>query len=139
MNMDPEFWWFTPMGHVQTTVSRAPGRASVFGTGQTIRGKKRHVLLTYSTLRRLRNIAEACPGEPTNNRAELFAIIRALEETSQNSVEEIIIKTDSKYCIGCFSKWYKTWERNGWKNSKGEPVVNQVGGAFLRVSRSGHS
>jgi len=72
-----------------------------------------------------RNIAEACPGEPTNNRAELFAIIRALEETSQNSVEEIIIKTDSKYCIGCFSKWYKTWERNGWKNSKGEPVVNQ--------------
>jgi len=71
-----------------------------------------------------RNISEVCPGESTNNRAELFAIIRALQEVPRNSVEELIIKTDSKYCIGCFGQWHKTWERNGWKTSKGEPVGN---------------
>lgn len=90
-----------------------------------------HHASTIQSLRRDRNIAEACPGRPTNNRAELYAIIRALEEAPRNDVETLIIKTDSKYCIGCFSSWHKGWEQHGWKNSKGEPVGNQVGGVLL--------
>ena len=88
----------------------------------------RHPVITQS-LRRIRNITEVCPGKPTNNRAEIFAILRALENAPRN-IETLIIKTDSKYCIGCFSSWHREWERHGWKTAKGEPVGNQVGGAF---------
>ncbi|EIM91578.1 ribonuclease H-like protein [Stereum hirsutum FP-91666 SS1] len=49
-----------------------------------------------------RNVCERCPGEQTNNRAELIAIIRVLEMTPQ-SQKRIRIKTDSKYCINCAS------------------------------------
>ncbi len=90
----------------------------------------RHAIITQS-LRCTRNISEACPGKPTNNRAEIYAILRALEKTPWNDIETLIIKTDSKYCIGCFSSWHKEWERHGWKTARGETVGNQVGGAFF--------
>jgi len=57
---------------------------------------------------------------PTNNQAELYAIAVALENCSGN----LLIRTDSEYSIHCLTKWYKTWKRNGWKNSKGEKVAN---------------
>ena len=82
-----------------------------------------------SSLRSGRNIAEVCPGELTNNRAELFAIIRTLEDAPWNDVEE-------QYCIGCFSKWHKTWERNVWSTTMSAPVGNQAGGAGV-IDRSG--
>ncbi|KAG1886047.1 ribonuclease H-like domain-containing protein [Suillus subluteus] len=47
-----------------------------------------------------RNIAERCPGDQTNNRAELIAIVRALE-TAPFSQRPLMIKTDSKYSIQC--------------------------------------
>ena len=40
--------------------------------------------------------------------------------------DPISVHTDSSYLKNCFTKgWYKTWERNGWRNSKGEPVANR--------------
>jgi ribonuclease HI len=64
-----------------------------------------------------RNIAERCPGEQTNNRAELIvsqhlhinivnvinvmqAILRVLE-TTPFSKKPLLIKTDSQYSINC--------------------------------------
>lgn len=65
-----------------------------------------------------RNIAERCPGDQTNNRAELIvskpilqrtymgahniyqAIARVLEELPA-SITKLVIKTDSNYSIGC--------------------------------------
>ncbi|KAF7337567.1 Ribonuclease H [Mycena sanguinolenta] len=51
-----------------------------------------------------RNIAERCPGDQTNNRAELIAILRVLETTPQ-SKKPLLIKSDSTYSIKCFSEW----------------------------------
>ncbi|KAI2625458.1 ribonuclease H-like domain-containing protein [Xylaria nigripes] len=61
--------------------------------------------------------------EQTNQRAELTAIIRALELTK--SVKSIRIITDSKYSIDCSTNWYKAWERNDWKKANGDTVMNQ--------------
>jgi len=34
--------------------------------------------------------------------------------------------SDSSYLMNCFrEKWYVSWRRNGWKNSKKEPVENR--------------
>lgn len=70
-----------------------------------------------------RNIAERCPGDQTNNRAELIAIARVLESTPR-SKKPLLIKTDSQYSINCFQNWISNWSRNGWVNSSKEPVKN---------------
>lgn len=71
-----------------------------------------------------RNVSERLPGEiQTNQRAELTAVIRALELSKNNA--KIRIFTDSKYTIDCSINWYKSWEKNEWKKSNGDPVLNQ--------------
>lgn len=64
----------------------------------------------------------------TNNRMELSAIISAFKHfyfysTSPCPVE---LYTDSAYFHNCYTqKWWKNWVKNGWKNSKKEPVKNK--------------
>jgi ribonuclease HI len=65
---------------------------------------------------------------PTNQKAELTAILQAVRMVRQNanSIKEksIVVCSDSMYSINCCSKWYKSWEKNNWKNSKKEDVKN---------------
>ncbi|TFK26659.1 ribonuclease H-like protein, partial [Coprinopsis marcescibilis] len=70
-----------------------------------------------------RNIAERCPGDQTNNRAELIAILRVLEETPVTK-KPLLIRTDSRYCMQCLEDWMPNWIRNNWMNSSKEPVKN---------------
>lgn len=71
-------------------------------------------------------VKEISGGEPrtTNNRMELTAAIRALE-TLKEPVR-VRLHTDSAYMVNCFhDAWHERWERNGWRNSKKEPVENR--------------
>ena len=61
----------------------------------------------------------------TNQRMELTACIRALEQIKSPGYE-IDVYTDSAYLVNCIhQKWYERWQRNGWKNARKEPVENQ--------------
>lgn len=59
----------------------------------------------------------------TNQRAELTAILRALEAIPRN--RDVSIITDSRYAIDCVTNWYINWRKNGWKNSAGKTVENK--------------
>lgn len=65
----------------------------------------------------------------TNQRMELTALLQGICMAAEKSVcafDEIKVYTDSAYCCNCYKdKWYKAWVRNGWVNSKGEPVKNR--------------
>ena len=66
----------------------------------------------------------------TNQRMELTAAIMALHYLFQNEIcqpfDSVKVFTDSAYLHNCFSQqWYKSWQMNGWKNSKKQPVANQ--------------
>lgn len=61
-------------------------------------------------------------NNPTNNRAELAAILIALENTPDHDIE---ICTDSKYSISCLTKWLQKWKTNQWKTASGLPVKNK--------------
>lgn len=63
---------------------------------------------------------------PTNNKAELTAILKALDGVKLNvkSPIDVILCCDSMYSINCVTKWYKKWETNGWENSTGHSVKN---------------
>lgn len=95
-------------------------------------GDERHVFYFLDTERSAwttanaadRNIAERLKGEvQTNQRAELTAVLRALEQVADS--QSVIIHTDSKYTIDCLTDWYKGWQQKGWRSSTGEAVKNQ--------------
>ena len=73
------------------------------------------------------NEKELCGGEvnTTNNRMELTALIEALSALKQSGLA-LHIFSDSAYLVNCFrQRWYKGWQKNGWKNSQKKPVENR--------------
>jgi ribonuclease HI len=97
--------------------------------GQTIRGLclfKFHDITKRKPLdlQNTRNISERLRGEPqTNQRAELTAILRALQKVSVD--QDVQIHTDSKYSLNCITEWYRGWVAKGWKTQGGEDVKNK--------------
>jgi len=71
-----------------------------------------------------RNLAERVPAAQTNNRAELLAIVRILEQVPESG-RSLIIKSDSQYSIKCVTIWFNKWINNGWRKADGEPVSNK--------------
>ncbi len=63
-------------------------------------------------------------GEPetTNNRMELKAVIKALEELTRPA--EVRVTTDSQYVKKGISEWIHNWKRNGWRTAAKKPVKN---------------
>jgi len=61
----------------------------------------------------------------TNQTAEMEAIHQALRKAQENSVEKLIIRTDSMYCLNCLTIWWGKWVRNDWKNSAGKHVIHK--------------
>jgi len=54
------------------------------------------------------DVSEPFTDNPTNQRAELSAILRALRLTKELS-QKIIIYTDSEYSINCIERWFASW------------------------------
>lgn len=71
-----------------------------------------------------KNVSEALTGSrQTNQRAELTAVLRALDIAPRH--REVTIYTDSRYSIDCVTSWYKNWKRNGWLTANKKPVENK--------------
>ena len=68
-----------------------------------------------------RNVSEALTCEKiTNQVAELTAIQKTIEILIKDNCKDIVyIYTDSKYVIGIFTEWAKTWEKNNWFRKAG--------------------
>lgn len=58
----------------------------------------------------------------TNNRMELMAAIKALEQLKSPSLANVF--TDSQYLRQGMTAWLTQWKRNGWRNAQKEPVKN---------------
>ncbi|KAJ9095085.1 hypothetical protein QFC20_006735 [Naganishia adeliensis] len=71
------------------------------------------------------NLAERLPGQlQTNNRAELLAIIRALESCPFPQLP-LEIRTDSQYSIACITQYLPSWIKNNFVSTSGQPVKNK--------------
>ena len=69
---------------------------------------------------------------PTNQTAELRAILGAARNAIKRRERNIKILTDSKYAVDCLTLWVKDWRRKAkknktktWMNALGQPVANQ--------------
>lgn len=73
-----------------------------------------------------RNISENLQDElPTNQKAELTAAIRAVQDAISMDLQAVELRTDSIYTIKAMTEWIQHWKNGGqWKNAQGEPVCN---------------
>jgi ribonuclease HI len=75
--------------------------------------------------------------ETTNNRMELSAAIEALRLLTRPCA--VTVTTDSQYLVKGITEWISGWRRNGWRNSKKEPVLNRDLWEQLLVVTEKHS
>jgi ribonuclease HI len=66
--------------------------------------------------------------KPTNNKAELTAILAALEKCYEKDIKQnIIIYTDSDYCIKCITCWYPEWiKQPNFNKKKNIDILNKI-------------
>jgi ribonuclease HI len=60
----------------------------------------------------------------SNNVGELQGILMALIHQTDKNVE-MIIHTDSMYCLNAVSIWHQSWAKNNWITAGGTPVKNK--------------
>lgn len=80
----------------------------------------------YGTILRCRGTEKELSGgagETTNNRMELTAALEGLKQLNRPC--RVTVTTDSQYLVKGMTEWLPGWQRNGWKNSKKEPVLNR--------------
>ena len=62
-------------------------------------------------------------NETTNNRMELMAAIKALEEINKDY--KINLYTDSNYVKDGITSWISNWKKNSWKTANKKDVKNK--------------
>ncbi|CAM9918270.1 unnamed protein product [Bubo scandiacus] len=71
------------------------------------------------------NTSERLPGRQTNQRAEIHAACKAIEQARSQNIKKLIIYTDSKFTINGITSWVDNWKTNGWRTSSGGSVINK--------------
>ncbi|XP_054617555.1 ribonuclease H1 isoform X2 [Dunckerocampus dactyliophorus] len=71
------------------------------------------------------NVAERLQGRQTNQRAEIQAACKALQQAKEQNIKKLLVYTDSMFTINGVTKWVKNWKLNGWRLKDGGPVVNK--------------
>lgn len=59
----------------------------------------------------------------TNNICELYAIKVAINLYARED-NELLIISDSLYCINVFTKWASSWEKNNWRKAGNKEILN---------------
>ncbi|CRG83189.1 ribonuclease HI [Talaromyces islandicus] len=112
----------------KTQPTAPPGMLRIYTDGSSLgngyKGAQAGVGVYFGPGDTSRNVSEPLKGSrQTNQRAELTAILRALEIAPRH--RPVTIVTDSRYAIDCVTSWFKKWIRNNWQTSDGRPVENK--------------
>jgi len=78
------------------------------------------------------NLSEKLNGRQTNNRAEIEACCRGIEQAQSQGIDKIRILTDSSLVVNAMTSWLPKWKVNNWRLSSGnEEVKNKED--FMRL------
>ncbi|XP_025723479.1 ribonuclease H1 isoform X1 [Callorhinus ursinus] len=71
------------------------------------------------------NVGFRLPGRQTNQRAEIHAACKAIEQAKAQNIKKLVLYTDSMFTINGITNWVQGWKKNGWKTSTGKEVINK--------------
>lgn len=74
--------------------------------------------------------------KPTNNKAELIAILMTLDLCDKNNInDKIIIFTDSQYSIQCITLWFPDWlKKDNLKNKKNIDILRKIYSLYKKLN-----
>ncbi len=125
--------YFDMEGPSKTSTSRSRDEnIEVFTDGSCIgngRKNSRGGLAVVFPKHREHDLAEPLTGtKATNNRAELLAIVRALQivqsDIDPSGSKSVTIKTDSMLCVRTVTDWMRQWKQRGWKKADNQIPKN---------------
>ncbi|XP_058407844.1 ribonuclease H1 isoform X2 [Diceros bicornis minor] len=79
------------------------------------------------------NVGIRLPGRQTNQRAEIHAACKAIEQAKARSISKLVLYTDSMFTINGITNWVQGWKKNGWRTSTGKEVINKED--FMELER----
>nr|XP_046230050.1 ribonuclease H1 isoform X2 [Scatophagus argus]XP_046230051.1 ribonuclease H1 isoform X2 [Scatophagus argus] len=79
------------------------------------------------------NVSEPLKGRQTNQRAEIRAACKALEQAKEKNIKKLVLYTDSMFTINGVTRWVKNWKLNNWRLKSGGPVINKED--FMKLDR----
>ena len=98
------------------------------GFGVVVCDDNNNIITTYSKQ----------TNNTTNNREEIKAILWALLNYGKSN-EEVIVYSDSNYCVQTFTNWMFGWARNGWiKSDKKIPENLDLIQAYYNALNEGY-
>uniref|UniRef100_UPI00358F0464 ribonuclease H1-like n=1 Tax=Myxine glutinosa TaxID=7769 RepID=UPI00358F0464 len=71
------------------------------------------------------NLSERLEGRQTNQRAEIVAACRAVEQAHKLGMSKLVVCTDSMHTVQGMGSWVDLWKAHGWRQSHGRLVVNK--------------
>ncbi|XP_019501870.1 PREDICTED: ribonuclease H1 isoform X2 [Hipposideros armiger] len=71
------------------------------------------------------NVGIRLPGRQTNQRAEIHAACKAIEQARAQNIKKLVLYTDSMFTINGITNWVQGWKKNGWRTSAGKEVINK--------------
>ncbi|XP_018416008.1 PREDICTED: ribonuclease H1-like [Nanorana parkeri] len=71
------------------------------------------------------NVSERLEGRQTNQRAEIQAACKAVQQAQSQDINRLNVRTDSEFTIKGMTEWVPRWKQNGWKTIHGGDVVNK--------------
>ncbi|XP_054719127.1 uncharacterized protein LOC129228471 [Uloborus diversus] len=83
------------------------------------------------------NTSMRLPGRQTNNRAEIYAAVHALNQAKRLGIKNVRLYTDSQFVIKGITSWIVTWKAKDWKNASGKTVINKDDFIALDKAREG--
>lgn len=110
----------------EETEKSKPKLIRIWTDGSSINNGKNNCKAGYAVFfsnKSERNTCGKITKEPSNQKAELKAILKAIELIKEN--EKAYIYTDSKYSIQCITEWSLIWRLNNWKTKNGSDVKHQ--------------
>lgn len=117
-------------GELQQPTAVPQNKVRIYTDGSCINNGKSNAIggfAVYFPSGEFQNIAEKYTRHPTNQRCELTAIYRAIQETQQHIMAggKIEIYTDSEYSMKCLTNYCRKWCVNGWVKADKKPIENR--------------
>uniref|UniRef100_K7E161 ribonuclease H n=1 Tax=Monodelphis domestica TaxID=13616 RepID=K7E161_MONDO len=79
------------------------------------------------------NVGDRLTGRQTNQRAEIHAACKALEQAKDQNINKLVLYTYSMCTVNGITNRIKDWKKNGWKTSAGKKVSNKDD--FVKLDR----
>jgi len=121
---EQDAWHFARTGTLPTAEETAAADTVIVYTDGSCIGKSRAGVGVYFGQNSPHNLAErfVYGGAPANNRAELFAIYRALQIIVAAAGDfanktTVVVRTDSTYARKCLGEWRAGWEATNFRDN----------------------